>query len=262
MRVSRSVRRSSWDGDPVSTVDASLLAQQPMLGVGNPSYRGPIVQLEDVTRIFPGPPAVHALRGVDLVVERGDYLAIIGPSGSGKSTMLNTLGLLDRPSTGTYLFEGVDVSQLDDDERAALRGEAIGFVFQSFHLLPTRTVIENVMLACAYAGVPRGEREERARSSLDRVGLGHRLDFFPGTLSGGERQRVAIARAVCTSPRLLLADEPTGNLDQANSRVIMGLFDELGEEGLTVVMITHDPAVAEAATRRVRIQDGRLTEVP
>lgn len=229
--------------------------------VGNPAFAGPIAQLRDVTRVFPGPPAVQALRGVDLTIERGDYLAIIGPSGSGKSTMLNTLGLLDRPTTGSFIFEGIDTADLSEDHRAALRGGSIGFVFQSFHLMATRSVLENVMLATTYAGVPRAEREALARSALDRVGLSHRVDFFPGTLSGGERQRVAIARAVSTSPRLLLADEPTGNLDQANSRAIMQLFDELGADGLTIVMITHDPTVAESARRRVRIHDGRLTEL-
>ncbi|QAB17304.1 ABC transporter ATP-binding protein [Leucobacter muris] len=233
----------------------------PVAAVGDPEHPGPIIELADVTRFFPGPPPVNALRGIDLTVARGDYLAIVGPSGSGKSTMLNTLGLLDRPSTGRFLFEGVDVSELDDDERAALRARAIGFVFQSFHLLPTRSVLENVMLAGAYAGLPREQREPLARSALERVGLSHRVDFSPGTLSGGERQRVAIARAVCTSPRLLLADEPTGNLDRANSRAVMRLFDELGAEGLTIVMITHDEAVAASARRRVRMHDGELSEI-
>ena len=221
----------------------------------------PLIKLDDVTRIFPGPPAVNALRGVDLEVMPGEYLAIVGPSGSGKSTMLNTLGLLDRPSTGTYWFEGQDVAALSEDERAALRGGEIGFVFQSFHLLPTRTVLENVMLSTAYAGVPREEREGRARAALDRVGMSHRVDFYPGPLSGGERQRVAIARAVSTAPRLLLADEPTGNLDQENSEAVMRLFEELSADGLTIVMITHDRTVAQSARRRVSINDGRLTEL-
>lgn len=221
----------------------------------------PIIKLDDVTRIFPGPPAVNALREVNLEVMPGEYLAIVGPSGSGKSTMLNTLGLLDRPSTGTYWFEGQDVSAFTEDERAALRGGEIGFVFQSFHLLPTRTVLGNVMLSTAYAGFPREEREPRARAALERVGMSHRVDFYPGTLSGGERQRAAIARAVSTTPRLLLADEPTGNLDQANSEAVMKLFEELSADGLTIVMITHDQAVAGSARRRVSINDGRLTEL-
>ncbi len=226
-----------------------------------PQVDGPLIKLDDVTRIFPGPPAVNALRGVDLEVNAGEYLAIIGPSGSGKSTMLNTLGLLDRPSTGTYLFEGIDVSQISEDERAALRGGHIGFVFQSFHLLATRSVLENVTLATAYAGVPREERENLARAALERVGMGHRMEFFPGTLSGGERQRVAIARAVSTAPRLLLADEPTGNLDRENSEAVMKLFRDLWSDGLTIIMITHDAAVARAADRRVEISDGRLMEL-
>lgn len=228
---------------------------------GNPEFAGPIIELEDVTRFFPGPPPVNALRGVSLTVDRGDYLAIIGPSGSGKSTMLNTLGLLDRPSTGRFTFEGINVAGLSDDERSALRGRAVGFVFQSFHLMPTRTVLDNVMLAGTYAGLTREEREPLARAALDRVGLSHRIDASPNTLSGGERQRVAIARAVCTSPRLLLADEPTGNLDRENSASIMRLFAELSADGLTIVMITHDATVAAAAERRVRISDGELVEV-
>lgn len=221
----------------------------------------PLTELRDVTRFFPGPPQVLALRGINLKVDRGDYLAIIGPSGSGKSTMLNMLGLLDRPSTGTLTFDGDDVSALSEDERAGLRARSIGFVFQSFHLMPTRTVLENVMLAGTYAGVARDERERLARAALSRVGLSHRVDFTPNTMSGGERQRVAIARAVCTSPTLLLADEPTGNLDRENSEAIMRLFDELSHDGLTIVMITHDEAVARQAKRRVRIDDGELTEV-
>lgn len=245
---------------PETPLDAAA-AQPPEPAVGDPSYPGPIVSLDDITRFFPGPPPVNALRGIDLTIDRGDYLAIVGPSGSGKSTMLNTLGLLDRPSTGTFLFEGIDVSTLSEDERAALRARAIGFVFQSFHLMPTRTVLENVMLAGTYAGLPRDEREPLARRALERVGLTHRVDFTPNTLSGGERQRVAIARAVCTSPRLLLADEPTGNLDRENSESVMELFSELGADGLTIVMITHDETVAQAAARRVRINDGSLTEI-
>lgn len=235
-------------------------ADEPQV-VGDPDYAGPIIELNDVTRFFPGPPPVNALRGINLTVQRGDYLAIVGPSGSGKSTMLNTLGLLDRPSTGRFLFEGLDVADLSDDERSAVRGRAVGFVFQSFHLMPTRTVLENVMLAGTYAGLSRDEREPLARAALDRVGLSHRVDFSPNTLSGGERQRVAIARAVSTSPRLLLADEPTGNLDRENSASIMKLFRELGADGLTIVMITHDSTVADSADRRVRINDGELSEI-
>lgn len=228
---------------------------------GAPDFDGPLIELREITRFFPGPPPVNAMRGIDFTVERGEYVAITGASGSGKSTMLNTLGLLDRPSTGTYRFEGVDTAALTENQRAALRAGAVGFVFQSFHLLPTRSVLENVMLAGAYGGVERDVREARARAALERVGLGHRMGFSPAHLSGGERQRVAVARAVSGEPRLLLADEPTGNLDRKNTDAIMALFRELREEGLTIVLITHDEAVARAAERRVHMLDGELTEL-
>jgi putative ABC transport system ATP-binding protein len=221
-----------------------------------------IVDLRRVTREFGGGTTVTALADIEFQVASGDYMAITGPSGAGKSTLLNILGLLDRPSTGEYLFDGVPTSSLRERERSALRGSNIGFVFQSFHLLPSRTVLDNVLLAFVYGDVPRGERMPRAREALRRVGLAHRVDFYPGTLSGGERQRVAIARAVCTAPRLLLADEPTGNLDRSNSASIMELFEELNRDGLTVLMITHDAAIADRARRTVRIDDGRLTESP
>jgi len=221
----------------------------------------PVVQLVDVTRSFPGPPEVQALKSVNLRVERGDYLSIVGPSGSGKSTMLNLLGLLDRPSVGEYHLDGTSTSLLDENQRAIVRGGTIGFVFQSFHLLPHRTVLDNVLLATLYSGVPRAEREDRARAALDRVGLNHRLNFLPGTLSGGERQRVAVARAVVASPELLLADEPTGNLDETTGSEVMDLFEELHSDGLTLIVITHDQAVSDRAERRVRITDGRLSEL-
>lgn len=221
----------------------------------------PVIDAIDLTKIFPGPPAVNALRGVELRVDRGDYVAVVGPSGSGKSTIMNMFGLLDRPTSGTLAFGGNPTEGMSEDERAGVRGEHIGFVFQAFHLLPQRTVLENVMLAASYAPIPRGEREERARSALDRVGLSHRIGFTPGTLSGGERQRVAVARSVCTSPTLLLADEPTGNLDRASSNSVMELFEELHADGLAIIIITHDEAVAARASRRIRINDGRLTEI-
>ncbi|QYH35453.1 ABC transporter ATP-binding protein [Salinibacterium sp. M195] len=221
----------------------------------------PVVELINVTRSFPGPPEVQALRAVNLRINTGDYLSIVGPSGSGKSTMLNVLGLLDRPSVGEYHLDGQLTSLLSEDDRAAVRGGSIGFVFQAFHLLPHRSVLDNVLIATLYNGVPRAEREDRARAALDRVGLNHRLDFLPGTLSGGERQRVAVARAVVSSPRLLLADEPTGNLDATTSGEVMNLFEELHADGLTLVIITHDSAVAERAQRRVRIADGQLSEL-
>ena len=221
----------------------------------------PVVELVNVTRSFPGPPEVQALRSVNLRVEEGDYLSIVGPSGSGKSTMLNLLGLLDRPSVGEYYLNGTLTSVLNEEQRAALRGGTIGFVFQSFHLLPHRPVLDNVMLATLYSGVPRAQREARARAALDRVGLSHRLEFLPSTLSGGERQRVAVARAVVSSPRMLLADEPTGNLDETTSGEVMDLFEELHSDGLTLVVITHDAAVSSRAERTIRISDGRLEEL-
>lgn len=221
---------------------------------------GPLLELRDVTRSFPGPPEVQALKGVNLAVGHGDYVSIVGPSGSGKSTMLNLLGLLDRPSVGEYRIDGTVTGTLSEDDRAAVRARRIGFVFQSFHLMPRRTVLDNVLMPMLYSGVPRRERESRARRTLERVGLSHRTDFLPTRLSGGERQRVAVARAVVSTPSVLLADEPTGNLDAATSDEVMELFDDLRADGLTLVVITHDTAVAARADRRVRIADGRLTE--
>lgn len=220
-----------------------------------------LLELREVTRSFPGDPEVRALRGIDLTVVDGDYLAIVGPSGSGKSTMLNVLGLLDRPTSGEYLLEDTSTTALGDEARTALRARVLGFVFQSFHLLPRRTVLENVLLPLIYSGAPRAERETRAREALHRVGLDHRIDFRPDVLSGGERQRVAVARAIVTRPRVVLADEPTGNLDGERTEEIMTLFEELHRGGMTLVVITHDTAVADRADRVVRITDGRLSEV-
>jgi putative ABC transport system ATP-binding protein len=220
----------------------------------------PAIELRDVTRSFPGPPEVQALKGVSVSVADGEYVSVTGPSGSGKSTMLNILGLLDRPTVGEYRLAGVLTGALGEDDRAAVRARHLGFVFQAFHLMSRRSVLENVMLPMLYNGTPRAEREPRAREALERVGLGHRIDFLPGTLSGGERQRVAVARAVASRPRVLLADEPTGNLDQATSAEIMALFEELHADGLTLVVITHDPDVAGRASRRIRLADGRLSE--
>ncbi|MFI7703031.1 ABC transporter ATP-binding protein [Nonomuraea sp. NPDC049480] len=243
----------------------------------------PVISLTDVRREFPAQPPVRALDGVTLRVDRGDYLAIAGPSGSGKSTLLNVLGLLDRPSSGSYRLDGTETTTLRDGARTRLRGERIGFVFQSFHLLSHRSVVENVMLAEIYrsrgarreraqptsseaaatistAGQARGGRRERALAALDRVGLGHRTGFSPGRLSGGERQRTAIARALMGGPSLLLCDEPTGNLDSRNTEAVLDLFDELRAHGLTIVVITHEHEVSERAERRVRITDGVLVE--
>lgn len=200
------------------------------------------------------------MREVDLIVAAGDYLSIAGPSGSGKSTLLHMIGLLDRPTAGHYWFEGEDVSSLPEGRRNALRAGRIGFVFQAFHLLSHRSVLENVMLATVYNHVAKRDRAAVAKTALEKVGLGHRIDFSPSRLSGGERQRVAIARAVVTRPALLLCDEPTGNLDSATSESILALFEELRTDGLTLVVVTHDPVVSAHAHRTVHMRDGRLDQ--
>ena len=220
-----------------------------------------VVDLRGVTRVFPTEPPVHALRGIDLVVQPGDHVAIVGASGSGKSTLLNVLGLLDRPTEGIYLLDGIDTALLSDRERAGVRGRRIGFVFQSFHLLSHRSVEENVMLAELYRGESRSGRFDRAVAALERVGLAHRIGFLPTRLSGGERQRVAIARAIVGRPSLLLCDEPTGNLDSENTLSVLALFDQLREQGLTIVVITHDTDVAAHAHRHLRMIDGHLSEL-
>lgn len=243
----------------MSSAAEALVADERLEPGADPT--APLVELRDVTRSFPGPPEVQALKGVNLQIGAGDYLSIVGPSGSGKSTMLNILGLLDRPSVGEYRISGALTSALTDDERAAVRARFLGFVFQSFHLMPHRTVLDNVLMPMLYSGVPRAERVDRARTALEKVGLGHRISFLPSHLSGGERQRVAVARAVVSSPRLLLADEPTGNLDARTSGDVMELFEDLNADGLAVVIITHDRDVAERARRRVHIADGRLREL-
>jgi len=225
-----------------------------------PAATPPLIELDAVTKSFPGPPPVEVLHSTSLRLEAGGYTSIVGPSGSGKSTLLNLLGLLDRPTGGAYRFDGVETTELSDGERTALRARSIGFVFQSFHLIPERTVLENVLLSTLYSGVPREERVEAALRAIDRVGLAHRAGFTPVTLSGGERQRVAVARATMTSPRLLLADEPTGNLDQNTSGQVMELFEELNADGMAVMIITHDAAVAARARRVIRIVDGSVVD--
>ncbi len=220
----------------------------------------PVIELRGLTRTYPGPPPVPALRSADLVIEEGGYVAITGPSGSGKSTLLHLLGLLDVPTGGSYLLDGLDTSALDDKDRSTLRGRRIGFVFQAFHLLPYRTALENVQLAELYNATPRSARLAAAAGALDAVGLGHRLDALPTTLSGGECQRVAIARALVNRPSLLLCDEPTGNLDSRNAAGLMDLLDQLNAEGFTIVIITHDAHVAGHASRTIAISDGVLSE--
>jgi macrolide transport system ATP-binding/permease protein len=212
-----------------------------------------VLELNQVGRQFGSEPVVHALIDVDLRLEPGEWLAITGPSGAGKSTLLNILGCLDHPTSGEYLFEGINTASLSDEERAGLRSRRIGFVFQSYHLLAHRSVLENVMLAEVYREQSPAGRRERALAALERVGLGHRVDFLPTRLSGGEKQRVAIARALVGSPSLLLCDEPTGNLDSKSGAEILDLFESLNDQGLTLIIVTHDENVAKRAKRRVHI---------
>jgi macrolide transport system ATP-binding/permease protein len=219
-----------------------------------------VLELRGIGRTYGSDPAVRALADVDLVVHTGDWLSITGPSGAGKSTLLNIIGCLDTPTCGQYLIDGIDATGLSDDERAGLRSRRIGFVFQSFHLLPYRSVLENVMLAEVYRRQPQAGRRDRALAAIARVGLAARADFLPIKLSGGERQRVAIARALVGEPALLLCDEPTGNLDSKSSAAIMDLFERLNAEGLTLAIVTHDETVARRARRRVNIVDGMLSE--
>ena len=203
---------------------------------------------------------VPVLKDVSLQVEEGEYVAIMGPSGSGKTTLMNIIGCLDRPTSGTFELAGEDILKYKDREMSNVRLKSIGFVFQSFHLLPRQSALDNVALPLSYAGVKKKERRERATKALERVGLGDRVDFKPTQLSGGQKQRVAIARAMVNNPKILLADEPTGALDQKSGKQIMELFEKLNEEGVTIVMITHDRAIASHAKRIVNIIDGEITE--
>jgi putative ABC transport system ATP-binding protein len=219
-----------------------------------------LIRLEQVTRVYRmGDEELRALKGVDLRIDTGEFVAIMGTSGSGKSTLMNILGCLDRPSSGRYFLAGRDVSGLDRDDLAEIRNRTLGFVFQSFNLLRRTTALENVELPLLYAGVPTRERALRATAALERVGLAHRMGHYPNQLSGGQQQRVAIARALVNEPRLLLADEPTGNLDSRTSIEVMALFQELGATGITVILVTHEPDIAAYADRVVVMKDGLLT---
>ncbi|MGH3392107.1 MAG: ABC transporter ATP-binding protein [Actinomadura sp.] len=215
-----------------------------------------IVELAGVAKVYPG--GVAALRGVDLVIETGELTAIVGPSGSGKSTLLHLIGTLDRPSAGTVRIAGHDVAELSDRELSALRARHIGFVFQQFHLAAGVSALDNVADGLLYGGVPLRERRERARAALERVGLGHRVEHRPHQLSGGEQQRVAVARAVAGEPDLLLADEPTGNLDSTAGTEVLGVLRDLHGSGTTIAIITHDLEIAQWAPRQVRVRDGRI----
>ena len=220
-----------------------------------------IVDMRGVSRVYEtGRLQVAALRGVDLRVEEGEFVAIVGPSGSGKSTLMHIIGCLDRASGGEYLLAGTNVDALDDDQLARLRNRTIGFVFQSFNLLPRTSALDNVATPLLYQGVGRGERHARACRALERLGLGGRLDHEPTELSGGEQQRVAVARALVTEPKLILADEPTGNLDSRSGADVMNVFRELHASGSTIVLITHDPGVAAEAGRQVHVRDGLIDQ--
>jgi putative ABC transport system ATP-binding protein len=221
---------------------------------------GPLViAIENVTKLYQmGDETIHALRGVSLEIRRNEYLAVMGPSGSGKSTMMNMLGCLDTPTSGKYEFNGSDVAAMRDDELADIRNREIGFVFQTFNLLPRSDALRNVELPLIYGGVPPDERRERARKALEDVGLGERIHHKPNELSGGQRQRVAIARALVNRPSIILADEPTGNLDSKTGVEILALFEELYERGNTLIVVTHEESVARHARRIIRLHDGLI----
>lgn len=227
--------------------------------MSQPAAPPPVIDIREVSKVYrTSDVEVHALRSVDLTISRGELVAIMGQSGSGKSTLMNIIGTLDKPSSGSYRLDGVPVENLDETELARLRNQKIGFVFQSFNLLPRHTALANVEVPLVYGRVPKADRKRRAEESLRRVGLGERLDHHPNQLSGGQQQRVAIARAMVTQPVLLLADEPTGALDTEMTDQIMKLFCDLHRGGMTVVLVTHEPQVAAYAERIVRFRDGRI----
>jgi putative ABC transport system ATP-binding protein len=228
--------------------------------VGEPVGDRSVVAVAGLSKVFPGPPEVMALAPCTFTIDRGEMVAITGPSGSGKTTLLSLLGLLETPTAGVYRLDGLDVAALSDNERAAVRARRIGFVFQAFHLVGYRSVVDNVELGLLYDGTSRKERRRRALEVIDLVGLGARAEALCAHLSGGEKQRVAIARAIVRRPALVLCDEPTGNLDTANSNAILEMLGELHAAGMTVVVITHDPAVAAHAHRNLQIRDGLLTD--
>ncbi|WP_326550495.1 ABC transporter ATP-binding protein [Micromonospora sp. NBC_01813] len=219
----------------------------------------PVLEVRDVTKVYGvGESAVAALRGVSLQIDRGDFVAVMGSSGSGKSTLMNILGCLDVPSTGQYLIDGVDVSRLTERQLAMVRNRRIGFVFQSFNLIPRTTAVANVELPLAYAGVRPAVRRRRAMAALDLVGLAGRAGHLPNQLSGGQQQRVAVARALVTEPALVLADEPTGNLDTGSTEEVLAIFDRLNADGRTILLITHEPEVADRTRRLLRVRDGQI----
>lgn len=220
-----------------------------------------VIELDDVWRVYnEGAEPVYALQGVSLKIKPGEYAAIVGTSGSGKSTLMNIIGCLDRPTRGTYLLDGIDIKNRTDDELATIRNKTVGFVFQQFNLLSSMSALKNVMLPLVYAGIPGKERKVRAELALEEVGLENRMSHRPNELSGGQQQRVAIARAIVNRPSILLADEPTGALDTATAKEIMDLFARLVNEGMTVIVVTHDPETAGRANRIIKVRDGKILE--
>jgi putative ABC transport system ATP-binding protein len=220
-----------------------------------------LIDIRDITKVYQmGDQQVHALSGVTVGVDRGEYVGIMGPSGSGKSTLMNLIGCLDTPTAGSYVLNGREVARMTDDELAAIRNQEIGFVFQTFNLLPRTSALQQVELPLVYSGVPRKERRERATRALEAVGLTERMHHHPSELSGGQRQRVAVARALVNNPSILLADEPTGNLDSQTGAEIMALFDELNSRGNTIVLVTHEEDIAAHARRIVRLLDGKVRD--
>ena len=248
------VRATARSGEPLGGAEGSRAAT-----AKRPAP--PVIQLREATRTYElGSIRVRALREVTLRIERGDFIAIMGSSGSGKSTLMNILGCLDSPTGGRYLLDGVDAAQMDEDDLSDLRNRKIGFVFQSFNLVPRTSALANVELPLSYAGLKGPERRRRAERALGSVGMSNRMHHQPSELSGGQQQRVAVARAIVTNPSLILADEPTGNLDSRSTTEVLGIFSRLNEERRTVVLITHEPDVAEQAKRIVRLSDGQVVE--
>jgi putative ABC transport system ATP-binding protein len=246
-------------GEGIMATLAQIEVKNEGMTLERPAAETAVIQVQNVHKYYDlGETRVHALRGVDLTIDPGEFVAIMGSSGSGKSTFMNMLGCLDKPSSGQYFLEGVDVSSLDKKQLAAIRNRELGFVFQGFNLLSRTTALENVELPTLYAQMEKEKRAARAKEVLELVGLGERLDHFPSQLSGGQQQRVAIARALVNRPAILLADEPTGNLDSRTSVEIMQIFQELNDSGLTIVLVTHEPDIAHFAKRTVVFRDGKI----